>query len=734
MTYPEIQKKYKDVLTSIIQNRMLDALHIVFELSEQVSSSDIQNRYHSIMDTYRNMLKYSFELAPDPERIRIHNKLQQSILELTDDIRDSWIKKVNLFERANQSTRIDHFEAAYLTDSSKTILKLSTLANDGEQNESQGINKEAEKPEEIVNLLFYWLWLKNRYTGETSTFYIQVIDAEDVDWSTKALMISALTLSLLRHFDREKFFLLFDMSHHENPEIRQRAIIGLFISLLIFQKRIPLYQDIIDRLKSIPDDPKFQERMFAVLIQFIRAAETEKITRKIQQEIVPEVMKIKSELEEKLNLDELLAKEKFDEKNPEWENFFKDAPDVYQKLEQFSKMQIEGADVFMGAFAMLKHFDFFREMPNWFIPFKAANKELNEIFRNSESNIDKPVFFEGLEKSTILCNSDKYSFCLNVQHMPEQQRKTILDLFNMEINAMNEAMEDEFKIEPESKNKVVNTQYLQDLYRFFKLHPIRREYDGIFEIEIDLFRSQALSIIFIEKKLIKNLAEFYFAKDRYVEALSLFTWLNEQEKSFELLEKMGYCYQKIGEFNKAIELYQQAELYDKNRIWLQKKLGYCYRKTSDYTQAIEYYKQIIKAEPTDLNNLAYLGQLYIDIEDYESALKYYYKVEYERPDDLKVFRPIGWCSFVQGKYDTAIKYFSKILENKPGKSDYLNIGHCYWASGRLDLALESYRDAVRLSNNDKSWFREVFFNDSKYLRKTGISDLDVALMVDYVLL
>jgi hypothetical protein len=62
-------------------------MHVLKEMSEQISSSDIQNRYQSIMDTYRNMLKYSFELAPDPERTKIYNKLQQSILELTDDIR-----------------------------------------------------------------------------------------------------------------------------------------------------------------------------------------------------------------------------------------------------------------------------------------------------------------------------------------------------------------------------------------------------------------------------------------------------------------------------------------------------------------------------------------------------------------------------------------------------------------------------------------------------------------------
>ena len=78
--------------------------------------------------------------------------------------------------------------------------------------------------------------------------------------------------------------------------------------------------------------------------------------------------------------------------------------------------------------------------------------------------------------------------------------------------------------------------------------------------------------------------------------------------------------------------------------------------------------------------------------------------------------------------------FKKYSDKKALKNDYLNIGHCYWAAGRLDMALESYRQAVNMSNHDEKWFRNAFHNDLEYLKKTGIDDLDVALMIDYVLI
>ena len=50
-----------------------------------------------------------------------------------------------------------------------------------------------------------------------------------------------------------------------------------------------------------------------------------------------------------------------------------------------------------------------------------------KLYEISEG-IDVPAFTEGLEQSTVLCNSDKYSFCLNMMQMPSEQRKMMLEL------------------------------------------------------------------------------------------------------------------------------------------------------------------------------------------------------------------------------------------------------------------------------------------------------------------
>jgi tetratricopeptide (TPR) repeat protein len=727
----ELTKYQESILDAVISKRLKDSFDLLNGLNVGFTVADIKEKYDSIYSTYQNMLKYSFDSVPDPQRDAIYIKLQQSILELADELKDKITRQNFIKEYQNYLPFFIDLNSFSLPDISQIINKLTTLSEKGSPTTSEETNVESSN---LLHKIFYSLLLINIYKEPENELLMQVINNKEINWRIKSALVSAVTLSLMRHFDRNKFYILFDFSQIEEPETRQRALIGLFLGLLVYQKRLVLYKDIISRLSSIPDNSIFQKRFLAVLIQFIKSLDTEKITRKIQDEIVPEVLKIRSDIEERLNLNELLSKENFEEKNPEWEDFFKESPDVYQKLEQFSKMQVDGSDVFMGAFAMLKNFDFFKEMANWFLPFDAKNDDIGVSFAQLEEGFDKSAFLEALEQSNVLCNSDKYSFCFNIQHMPVQQRKMMIDLFNMELNAANEMLEDEQKLDPESKNKIINAQYFQDLYRFYKLNIHSKEFVDVFSFPFDVIDSEILRIVFENKKIFTNLAEFYFAIDQYAEALKLFGWLNSYEKSFELLEKMGFCYQKLGEYGKAIELYKQAELFDRNRLWLHKKLGYCYRKIGEFHKAIEQYDFVLKDEPNDLNNLAYIGQLYMDSEDFEQALKYYYQIEYEAPENSKAFRPIGWCSFILGKYDNALKYYQKVINNNPTAGDFLNIGHCYWIAGKMTNAVDAYRTAVDKSKYNEKWFRETFDHDRKFLTQKSIDDFEITLMIDYVLL
>ena len=738
MNYKELTVKYSKFFDYISKKQIKDAFDILRELIDRCKNKDLKDQLDNNYNIYQNILKYSFELGDDPEKESVYGRLIKSITELADDAKEDIICNFKLLSYYQHKSEIKQSEHLNETESDEMVKHLEFEREIIHMlNSTPGVKKSSSTEEEekyknsLINI-FKIIWLTDRLKEGEIELVNNICRTKALPWYDKCLVVSSLTLSLLRHFDSRKIALLFDFYETNEDQVWQRALIGLSLGLYFYDNRISYYPDILQRLKAYQGNKDLEKYIEAIIIQYIRAKETERITKKIQEEILPEVLKIKSKLEEKLDLENILSSKSIIEKNPEWETYFKDSPDIYQKFEEFSAMQMEGADVFLGAFAMLKRFDFFNELSNWFLPFYKENEMISRALENIKEGFDTKQFIEGLERSSFLCNSDKYSFCLNVKHLPSLQKSMMTELFNMELQAMNEMANEDDMVNTSARNKTIFTQYFQDLYRFFKLHPLKDEFEDVFELKFHLYKSIFFKSLVEDPTILRNIGEFFFEKNYYNEALEIFEMLSPAEDNYELFEKTAFCFQQKGEFQKAVDYYHKAELLDKNKIWLLNKLAFCYMKLGIYKKSVEYYQKAEKLDPDNLQIQAYLGHVFIDMEDYKSALKYYFKVEYLSPDNHKIQRPIAWCSFVLGKFEAAKKYFEKVISVEENKNDYMNLGHVEWCMGNKKTAIEKYILSIKKSDLDFEWFTKVFAEDSRYLKKHGINAFDIPLMIDYV--
>jgi len=735
MNYQELNTRYLQVFDFIERNRIRDALDTLRYLCSHGRNLDLRTQLDNHTETYLNMLKYSFELADDPQKELVYNRLVKAILALADDVKEDIIRSHNLLKYYKLKT-IPETDSEFTIGEITRLLDRITLLQESKSGEKDGV-----KPEDVFNTkiykdsirdLFYIIWQSDKLKDIEIELLTRLSKPETIAWYDKCILVSALTLSLLRHFDSNKIDQLFNFYENCEKQVWQRALVGLVIALTFFNKRIKYYSEIRMRLHAIHGLKREDRSIEIIIVQYIKARETERITRKIQKDILPEMIKMKSKLEEKLDLENLLSSINPEDKNPEWETFFRESPDIYNKLEEFTNLQLEGADVFLGAFAMLKQFEFFGEVNNWFLPFYKENEFISRTFNDVTEGFDVMQFAEGIERSNFLCNSDKYSFCLNVRHMPAFQKSTVMELFNMELKAMNEMAQDDDLINSNARTKVIITQYFHDLYRFYKLHPLKGEFDDIFNLPVNIHETEFFGLWIDDVEMLRNIGEFYFEKNYFQEAYTIFTRIVEKNRSYELFEKIGYCLQKLDNYQEALEYYHKAELLDRSRLWLLTRIAWCYRKTGKFDKAIAYYHEAEKLEPENLQVQAWLGQTLMETENYEEALKYYFKVEYLQPENHKVQRPISWCSFMLGKMENAKKYLERSLERESGKNDYLNLGHIYWCTQNKSGAIENYRKSLMAANMDRAWFSRALTEDGKYLSMYGIPPFDIPLMADYI--
>jgi tetratricopeptide (TPR) repeat protein len=704
-------KKHALCCQLVIEKKIYEAFAALQELMDQAHNSDLQIRLDNHHQTYTNILRYSFGEVEDPEKKTVYYHLLRSLLELADDTLELTLSgsRFGMYKN-HQNWTADNF--------AENITNLAPISG--------------SKRSEEIEQMFNYLWLSSKFHESEASQVGWTLLKSNLQWWEKCLVISALTLSLQRNFDEAKILLLIDAYKSNEEQIWQRALVSVFLALFQYNDRLFLYPALKKQMEELRESQQFVKYIETIIIQLIKTRDTEKIAHKFRDEIMPEMVKYHSRMYDKLDMRNVVQDLSSEEENPDWENIFEDSPNLMNELMELSKLQMEGSDVMMGTFSMLKQFPFFDELSNWFIPFHKEDWSVRELLKDDSGTFDAETFLKNMENSFILCNSDKYSFCLNVNRIPVRERDMMVGMFNMEANAMEEDdMDNKVLQKPEYQRKIF-TQHIQDLYRFYKLYRNKSEFYDVFSTDMDFHNKDFLAILIKDAAILRNIGEFYFEKKYYKDAIEVFHKIDTNPENIELWQKIAYSWQKLGNYQKALEYYLKADLTDIRKSWNIKKIAFCYKRLGNYDKALQYYLEAEKMEPEDLQVQANLAHTYFEMNDFDNALKIYFKVEYLAPDNHKIQRPIGWCSFMLGKFDTARKYFQKVIDNEPNEHDLLNLGHVEWCSGNKQGAIEKYFQSIQRANGNFDWFGSEFVADSDILIRNGIDPFDLPLMLDYL--
>ncbi|MEJ2596408.1 MAG: hypothetical protein P8100_15070, partial [bacterium] len=575
----KIKNQHKQLCHLVSARRVKDSLDVLSKMVSESGYSDYFIQQEHLEHTYEQMLNYMLEGVNDPERDKVYHKLLSSILELADRVMDRLMESHSgwhtyiLKQELDRQLELTGKRVIETMDDLSFKRELDEMIDEGKASP----DADDERRRKLSSEIFRHLWLSNQYNEAENSLSAAIISCKDFTWHEKALYISAILLSGLRYWDEEKVHRLIDFAGEEDQEVSARALVALVILLYRYDKRIEFYPNVIHRLKLMSDELKLEQNLEKIALQLIRTRDTLEIGRKLQEDLIPEMAKLKPKLEDKLKMDDIRDENLEEGRNPDWESVFSESDDLYKKVDEFMRLQMEGADVYMTTFAHLKQFPFFNELTNWLVPFHEENPDLKEIYASKTDDFDPEIFVDGLKKTPFLCNSDKYSFIFNLRYLPAEQKKMLSTAFLMEMEGMHEMLADEKLTSGDFTTRTVFIQYIQDLYRFFKISPFKNEFEDVFGGKLDLYRSDFFEQIVEDNTLTGNIAEFLFEKDHFEEAFDIFEiLLKDLSDEIELLDKAGYCKQKTGDFREAIRYYQRIGLSDEPRLWTLKNLGICY--------------------------------------------------------------------------------------------------------------------------------------------------------------
>ena len=143
--------------------------------------------------------------------------------------------------------------------------------------------------------------------------------------------------------------------------------------------------------------------------------------------------------------------------------------------------------------------------------------------------------------------------------------------------------------------------------------------------------------------------------------------------SMQVKKLIAYSLIKMEKYSKALEYLNQIDSPSLKDIQIMSMAGYCYEKKGDYEKALQLHKDILKIDKKNLNSVnacAYImAHLNIDLENALKLANYACSIERNNPAFLDT---LGFALIKAGKIKEAEIYLKKAEQIMPFSEDIKN--------------------------------------------------------------
>jgi len=203
-----------------------------------------------------------------------------------------------------------------------------------------------------------------------------------------------------------------------------------------------------------------------------------------------------------------------------------------------------------------------------------------------------------------------------------------------------------------------------------------------------------------------NLAREYSRIESNIKAIKCYKKATSiKSDDYMSWHNMGHAYYKVGNYDKAIESYLKTIRIKDNILMTWYNLGVAYGKKENTNRALTCFKTATTIEPMDYKSWFALGETFIILEKNDQAIKFLRKATKINPEFLEAWRKMGELYYNQGKKGKAIECCEKVVSINPNIIEIWSIlSQLYNELGNSNNAMKCYKNISRLDpNNLDAW-------------------------------
>ncbi len=722
-------------------SNLIDRFNTLQPLVEAAASYELQEKLQELRQTYASMLHYLVRGIEDTNALRLYDDLVQQCYAMAD--------------RAERLIRLQKQKGERYAITQKQTRPDATIENFGLQLEAQskelqnagtGENREAEdaalRHEATLQNMFETVWTSDAWSKADYEHANELLESDSIGENDKALLVSSVTLALTEMFDFRKMMFLLDACLAPRPQVSQRAMVGIILTVRQHDSRIPHFKEIESRLSIYADDPNFTRDFFRILMQLQYSKMTDSVSARMRNDIIPNLLRSGHFKQTQYGIQEIDDYMTRNGENPEWHHNKAADEKAQAKMREMAEMQMEGADVYMASFSQMKGFDFFRTIGHWFMPFDSNQPDFQAAARHIAAT-GEPQLLSTMMLIAPFCSSDKYSFAFMMNNIGKAGQDMLAKnlLGSLSDDEISDMAGEARKHQPSPSE--VSRLYIFDLYRFFQLYPFHHQFANPFDPKADTFsplHTKSFAPMLRHQAETLALGEFFMRKGIYQEAIDLFLVLHPEQKEADsdIWQKIGFCEQKLGRTEEAYNHFSIAYNLNPNSAWTLKHLAQTAFARKKYKEAEVLYDTLLDDAPDQPKYLTRKAECLMGLNRFAEALPLLYKVTYLEESSTQHQNQLALCLLMTGETEKAINIYRSILDAHPADIDALfSLGNAHFAAGRIGDAYNAYHQALeQLGSHDDGpkQFKRKFVEASRLLQTLGINIRQVEMLYDAVCL
>jgi tetratricopeptide (TPR) repeat protein len=505
----------------------------------------------------------------------------------------------------------------------------------------------------------------------------------------------------------------------ENEMVRQRALVGCVFAILTSVNDAKAKEELLVQLMA---DERIAEEMMELQMQMINCAQAEEVGQKINEDIMPNIVNnqpfkiTRNGIEEREEESDILDPGAVDRKMNLME----------ENVRKMMNMQENGADIFFGGFKQMKRFPFFNKVMNWFVPFYKEHPDL----RKEAEMIKGNNFVDKVIRQGPFCESDKYSFFIaftSVFSRLTEEMKQMIDNGEMGPLGMHE------DVKEVQSPAFLRRQYLQDLYRFFRLNSEAKNFGNPYDNANDCPVWVMTAPYFTEKEL-REVGKYLIRRKKPKTLDKILARCRNLEGTF-LCDFLGAEVNRmLGNYDLAASLYKSALTQNPSHMPTMNGYAKTLYALKDYKRAATYFDALRTQKP-DRRSYAmnYIMSMTMSGQA-ESIMNDIYKLEFENPDDIIVKNLLGWVLLYAGKKEKALEIFEALLRDKKSSQDDLsvlfNTLYAYMANGKMQEAADVLASCAKKMEKKQLW--SSMQDDLPMLKQYNIREAELEIIISSV--